>query len=133
VKDIKIDNLPTIRDARGSIVVAEFSAYVPFQVVRLFYVHDVPIDTIRGQHAHRRCRQYMICQFGRVLIDAADGRQTRRIELNAGQAALIERGIFSSETYVDRNTVLLVLCDQPYDSNDYIYGMGEFLRTCSAG
>jgi UDP-2-acetamido-3-amino-2,3-dideoxy-glucuronate N-acetyltransferase len=125
VNDIKVDNLPTIRDARGNLVVAEFSAYVPFQVVRLFYVHDVPANTTRGKHAHRRCRQYMICQTGRVLVDAADGRQTRQIELNAGQAVLMEPRIFFSETYADRGTLLLVLCDQPYDKDEYINSMEE--------
>ncbi len=131
VSDIKIDNLPTMCDARGCLVVAEFSAYVPFQVVRVFYVHSVPINTIRGEHAHRHGRQYMICQTGRVLVDANDGALTRRIELSPGQAMLMECGIFFRETYVDRDTVLLVLCDSPFDSKDYIRTMEEFIRNYS--
>lgn len=127
VNDIKIDDLPRISEARGNLTVVEFSKFVPFSVVRLFYVYDVPANTIRGKHAHRQCRQYMICQNGRVLVDATDGRQTRRIELNPGQAILIEHGIFTSEMYVDLDTVLLVLCDRPYDPNDYIRNMEEFL------
>jgi UDP-2-acetamido-3-amino-2,3-dideoxy-glucuronate N-acetyltransferase len=126
VNDIKVDNLPRNRDARGNLVAAEFSDYVPFQVVRLFYVHDVPVNTIRGKHAHRRCRQYMICQTGRVIVDATDGKQTRKIELTAGQSIFVEPGIFFSEKYVERDTVLLILCDSPYDSNDYIESMDEF-------
>jgi hypothetical protein len=46
----------------------------------------------------------MICQTGRVLVDATDGTQTRQIELCSGQAVLIEHGIFTSETYVDHDT-----------------------------
>jgi dTDP-4-dehydrorhamnose 3,5-epimerase-like enzyme len=126
VNDIKIDNLPNVRNALGNLVVAEFREFVPFQVVRLFFVHDVPQNTTRGRHAHRRGRQYLICQSGRVLVDVADGRRTRRIELNAGQAVLIEHGIFASETYVDRDSILLVLCDTPYDEKDYIQTMEEF-------
>ena len=120
VNDIKIDKLPQIRDARGTLVVAEFGKFVPFPVVRVFYVCDVPSNTARGQHAHRQCRQYMICQAGRVLLEVADGARMRRIELSAGQAVLVEQRIFASETFLDPNTVLLVLCDKPYDSNDYI-------------
>jgi dTDP-4-dehydrorhamnose 3,5-epimerase-like enzyme len=132
VNDITIDHLPRMSDARGNLVVAEFSNFVPFPVVRLFYVHDVPINTARGMHAHRSCRQYMICQTGRVLVDTNDGAQARRIELNPGQAVLIENGIFSSETYLDRETVLLVLCDQPYDKDDYIQSLEEYLRIYAA-
>jgi dTDP-4-dehydrorhamnose 3,5-epimerase-like enzyme len=128
VSDIKIDDLPKISDDRGRLVVAEFSKFVPFPVARLFYVHEVPANTTRGKHAHRRCRQYLICQSGRVLVEATDGKQTRRIELNPGQAVLIEPGIFTSETYADHETVLLVLCDRPHDRADYIQTMEEFHR-----
>ena len=67
----------------------------------------------------------MICQTGRVIVEATDGTQTRKIELCSGQAVLIECGIFTSETYVDRDTVLLVLCDRPYDRDDYIESICE--------
>jgi UDP-2-acetamido-3-amino-2,3-dideoxy-glucuronate N-acetyltransferase len=127
VNDIKVDDLPSFGDARGNLVAAELGKYVPFDVIRLFYVRDVPINTVRGQHAHRDCRQYMICQSGRVLVDASDGSRTRRIKLNPGQAVLMGTGIFYSETYLDRDSMLLVLCDKPYDRGDYIDSMEEFI------
>jgi UDP-2-acetamido-3-amino-2,3-dideoxy-glucuronate N-acetyltransferase len=123
LNDINIDNLPKFRDARGNLVVAEFTNYVPFLVVRLFYIHDAPINAVRGKHAHRRCRQYMICQTGHVLIDATDGTQMRRFDLCSGQAVLIENGIFTSQKFVERETVLLVLCDRPYERDDYIHSI----------
>jgi dTDP-4-dehydrorhamnose 3,5-epimerase-like enzyme len=128
VNDIKIDNLPTMRDPRGNLVVAEFNKYLPFPVVRLFYVYGVPANTTRGNHAHHRLRQYLICQTGRVLISTADGMRTRQIELHPGQAVLIGQGIFASETYLDSDSVLLVLCDRPYEEDDYIRTMEEFLQ-----
>ena len=127
VNDIKIDNLPTFRDARGDLVAVDFARFVPFPVARLFYVRDVPINTTRGQHAHRQGWQYLICQVGRVLVDATDGARSLRMELTAGQAVLMESGIFFGETYLERETVLLVLCDRPYDRKDYIESMEEFL------
>jgi UDP-2-acetamido-3-amino-2,3-dideoxy-glucuronate N-acetyltransferase len=132
VDDINVDDLPCYRDPRGNLVVAEFSKCVPFHVVRLFYVHDVPANTIRGQHAHRYCRQYLICQSGRVLVDARDARRTRQVQLNAGQAVLIESGIFYSETYLDRDAMLLVLCDRTYDRGDYIDSLEEFIAVFPA-
>lgn len=128
VDDIKVDDLPTIRDERGTLVVAEFSKQVPFSIARIFYIHGVAPNTSRGKHAHRLGRQYLICQSGHVLIDATDGKRTRQIRLMPGQAALIENGIFASEAYIDRDTVLLVLCDRPYDRSDYIESMEEFLQ-----
>jgi dTDP-4-dehydrorhamnose 3,5-epimerase-like enzyme len=131
VDDIRIDNLPRKGDTRGNLVVAEFGEFVPFTVVRLFYVHGVPANTSRGHHAHRHGRQYYICQSGRVRVDIHDGTKSRRIELNPDQAVLIDNGIFASETYLDQNSVLLVLCDRSYDRDDYIESFEEFLASVS--
>ena len=133
VLDIKINDLPSLRDARGNLIVADLDKLVPFPVVRLFYIRDVPVNTIRGQHAHRRCRQYVICQSGRVLVDTADGERTRQLELKAGQAILMESGIFHSETYLESDSIVLVLCDQPYDQSDYIDSMDEFRKLYARG
>ena len=73
IDGIKLDTLPTMRDARGALTVAEFSKFVPFPVARMFYVREVPPGTMRGQHAHYRCSQYMICISGRLRITVDDG------------------------------------------------------------
>jgi len=125
---IKLDILPNVRDGRGTLTVADFAATVPFPVVRLFYIRDVPPGTCRGRHAHRLCSQYMICISGKVEINVTDGKQERSLELAPGNAVLIAPGIFAAETYKDPDTILLVLCDRPYEAEDYIHSLEE-LRT----
>jgi UDP-2-acetamido-3-amino-2,3-dideoxy-glucuronate N-acetyltransferase len=127
VDAIKIDNLPIMRDERGALTVAEFNRFVPFTVARLFYVRDVPAGSIRGQHAHYQCSQYMICQSGRLRISMTDGIRERVVELASGQAILVEPGIFATETYLDADSAMLFLCDRPYERDDYIHTMEEFL------
>ena len=128
VEDARIDLLPVMRDSRGALTVVEFSRPVPFAVARLFYVSGVPAGTSRGGHAHYRCRQYMICQEGRLGVVLADGANERSLELSAGHAILIEPGIFAMQTYLDDDSALLVLCDRPYEADDYIHGMDQFLK-----
>ena len=125
---LKIDTLPTLHDPRGALTVAEFGHFVPFSVVRLFYVRKVPPNTVRGQHAHFRCSQYVICVSGRAQIDFADGTTERSVILSPGQAVLIDPGIFATETYLDADTVLLFLCDRPYEKDDYIHTLDQFLQ-----
>ena len=117
-----------MRDLRGALTVVEFSKFVPFPVARLFYVRDVPPGTMRGQHAHYRCSQYMICTGGRLRITVADGTDERTLDLSPGQGVLIAPGIFATETYVDANSVMLALCDRPYEKEDYIHNLDEFLK-----
>ena len=121
VHDIGVDHLTVIRDPRGELVIAEFRDLVPFPVVRLFYVRDVPPGQALGGHAHVRCRQYMICQAGRIAVTLFDGEQERVMELSPGQAILVEPGIFGTESYLDPESTLLVLCDRPYEKDDYIH------------
>ena len=128
VEDVCVETLPGKRDSRGMLTVVEFSKIVPFAVVRLFYVSGVPAGLSRGGHAHYRCRQYVICQRGRLGISLADGTCERSLELSAGQAILIEPGIFSTQVYLDEDCVLLVLCDYPYEAQDYIHGMDAFVK-----
>jgi dTDP-4-dehydrorhamnose 3,5-epimerase-like enzyme len=128
VEDARIEILPVMRDSRGVLTVVEVSRIVPFAVARLFYVSGVPVGSSRGGHAHYRCRQYLICQEGRLGIVLADGASERSFELSAGHAILIEPGIFATQTYLDNNSALLVLCDRPYEADDYIHGMDQFLK-----
>lgn len=129
--DLRVDDLPVLRDARGALAVAELDRLVPFAVVRLFYVTDAPAATTRGQHGHYRCSQYLLCQSGRIQIVLNDGEQERSLLLAAGQGLLIPPAIFASETYLDSGTVLLVLCDRPYEKEDYIHSL-ESLRAFRA-
>jgi dTDP-4-dehydrorhamnose 3,5-epimerase-like enzyme len=128
IDSVRLDTLPTMRDPRGALTVAEFSKFVPFTVARMFYVRDVPPGTLRGQHAHYRCSQYMICVSGRLRITVADGTDEKGLELLPGQGVFIAPGIFATETYLDTDSVMLALCDRPYEKEDYIHTMDEFLK-----
>jgi hypothetical protein len=128
VENVRIETLPGKYDSRGMLTVVEFSKIVPFAVVRLFYVSGVPAGSPRGGHAHYRCRQYLICQRGRLGISLADGTRERSLELSAGEAILIESSVFSTQTYLDEDSLLLVLCDYPYEAEDYIHGMDAFVK-----
>jgi hypothetical protein len=116
------------RDARGALTVVEFAKSVPFPVARLFYINAVKAGLSRGGHAHYRCSQYLICQNGRLEVRMADGIRECSVELLSGQAVLVEPGIFAAQTYLDDNSTLLVLCDRPFEVEDYIHGMDEFLK-----
>lgn len=126
VDQVKVDQLPSHRDpARGAVTPVELSRFVPFQPVRLFYAYDVPEGAVRGRHANKTGREYLICQKGRVRLDLADRTRERSITLSEAQGVLIEPGIFVVDTYLDAGAQLLVLCDKPYDHADYVHTLAE--------
>ena len=51
---------------------------------------------------------------------AFDGMQERALTLEAGDAVHVPPGLFTTEYFDMLDSVLLVLCDAPYDAADYL-------------
>ncbi|HYM73037.1 MAG TPA: FdtA/QdtA family cupin domain-containing protein [Stellaceae bacterium] len=119
--------LRCFRDARGALVPVDLPAVVPFAVVRLFWVYDVPAGTSRGSHAHKECHQFLVCVAGTVAVEAYDGSAERSFVLTEGQALHLPPGIFATERYVAPGSVLMVFCDRSYEPADYLTEREAFL------
>lgn len=110
--------LPCIKDARGSLLPLEWRS-LPFEPKRVFTITGVPPGGTRGGHGHRRCSQLLVPVAGEIEVELALGEARRRIILSAGEPALLVRpGIWFSQKYADRETVLLVLASEPYAAGD---------------
>jgi dTDP-4-dehydrorhamnose 3,5-epimerase-like enzyme len=120
VEQLTVVDVPKFRDDRGLLVPIEFPDFVPFEVKRIFWIIDVPPGGSRGAHAHKTCHQFLICIAGHLVVEAFDGRSERSLELTVGNALYIKPGIFSVERFIERGTILAVLCDRPYDPMDYL-------------
>ena len=134
VHDLAVVKLQQLRDKRGLLVPIELPKVVPFPVKRLFWISDVPVDGVRGAHAHKACHQFMICVAGRLTVEAFDGKAEQRFDLIGGQALHVPPAIFSTERFIEQGSILLVLCDQKYEHDDYLMernALVEFRRQFS--
>jgi UDP-2-acetamido-3-amino-2,3-dideoxy-glucuronate N-acetyltransferase len=110
-----------VEDARGRLGVIDIASHAPFVPVRMFWISDVPAGTARGGHAHKACSQFLVCLRGRINVDAIDGTQHQSFMLGQGDFLNMVPGIYSTETFLDEGSVLAVLCDRPYEPDDYVY------------
>jgi len=103
----------------GSLYVFD-QADVPFTISRFFYI-VAPKGARRGDHAHRKCHQYLIAVTGaiRILIDSPDGT-TFEILLRPGHCVHVPPMHWALEFFEEEHSALLVLCDLPFDESDYI-------------
>jgi hypothetical protein len=95
--------LPQAQDLRGLLTYAKEGDQVPFEVKRYFLVSGVATKEVRGEHAHRRLHQFLVCVQGQCHIVADDGRSRQEFVLDdpalaagfshAGGAACIGSGI----------------------------------------
>ncbi len=115
-------------DANGILSVYESGASVPFDIRRVFTVSAKAGD-LRGDHAHKKCVQLLICVSGSIRVICDDGRTKQDYILDhLGKGLLIPAGIWAREEYLANDAVLMVLCDQAYDASDYIRDYSDYRK-----
>jgi len=128
VHGVTVHRLPVFADLRGSLAVGEFPQQVPFVPKRYFVVFDVPGKDVRGEHAHRRCHQFLICLRGSLSVVTDDGRSSEEIVLDRPSVGLyVPPMIWAVQYLYSADALLLVFASDPYDANDYIRDYDEFL------
>jgi dTDP-4-dehydrorhamnose 3,5-epimerase-like enzyme len=110
----------------GSLCAYESSDLVPFDIKRIFTVVAKEND-IRGNHAHKKCSQLLVCVSGEIEVNCDNGAKKSIYHLdNMGQGLLIPAGIWASQKYICEDSVLMVLCDRGFESDDYIHDYEDF-------
>ena len=127
MKGLKISNLQEI-NSNGSIIVSEIKKNFDFLSKRVFFVKGKK-DDIRGNHAHKNQKQFMVCVSGSVMLKFNDGLEDKEVALNNSLMGIeVAPLIWGSQNYLEDNTILMVLCDQIYDESDYIRDYYQFKK-----
>ncbi|MFO8130107.1 MAG: FdtA/QdtA family cupin domain-containing protein, partial [Bacteroidales bacterium] len=53
----RLIELPVRSDPRGDLTFVEGSTHLPFDIRRVYYLYNVPVDAERGGHAHKVLQQ----------------------------------------------------------------------------
>jgi len=127
VRDVTLHRLPRFADLRGALSVGEFARDLPFSPQRYFLVFDVPSAETRGEHAHRRCHQFLVCVSGSVRVLADDGHQRAEFMLDRPDIGLhLPPMTWGTQYRYSRDAVLLVFASEPYDADEYVRTYDEF-------
>jgi dTDP-4-dehydrorhamnose 3,5-epimerase-like enzyme len=125
---VKLVDLPSLGDERGSLVAIEESKAIPFEIKRVYYIFKTQNGVSRGFHAHKRLKQLAVCVSGecRILLD--DGKEQEDVWLDSPTKGLIIEGMTWREMHdFSEDCVLLVLANERYDESDYIRDYELFL------
>jgi UDP-2-acetamido-3-amino-2,3-dideoxy-glucuronate N-acetyltransferase len=116
-------------DGRGLMGVIEQSQ-IPFDIQRIFWLSNVPLGEKRGEHAHRRCRQFIICARGTVICTVEVlGQETESRQLSTGDTYNLETLTWLTLSDFSADALVMVLADEPYDESEYIRSYSDFKRT----
>jgi UDP-2-acetamido-3-amino-2,3-dideoxy-glucuronate N-acetyltransferase len=129
VRGVRFGALAGVREARGRLVAAQAGAPLPFAPRRCFVIMDVPSTKIRGEHAHKKLKQFLVCVRGRVKVLVDDGRARQTVVLDdAGTGLYVPPMVWAAQYDYSKDAVLVVFASAGYDARDYIRDYGEFLE-----
>ncbi len=128
INGVTLHRLPSAADLRGQLVFAEIGEHVPFEVKRFFLVYGVAGREVRGEHAHRSLRQFLVCVHGQCSIVADDGVHREEFLLDDPTVGLhLPPLVWAVQYKHAAGAVLLVLASERYDPDDYIRDYSDFL------
>jgi len=120
-------SFPRFPESNGVLTPIEYCD-VPFEVKRIFYINNTMHGDIRGDHAHKKCHQMLVCLNGECEVQFESGNTigSNMLQSSDSKGLLIPAGTWCKQQYFNQ-AILMVLCSELYDPEDYITDKKEFL------
>jgi serine acetyltransferase/dTDP-4-dehydrorhamnose 3,5-epimerase-like enzyme len=129
VGGVTLHRTKLVRDPRGDLAVGEFPKDIPFDVKRYFIVFNVASGKTRGEHAHHRCHQYLLCVKGSCAVVVDDGHDRVEVLLESPDMGVYLPPLTWGIQYkYSPDAVLLVFASHYYEADDYIRDYDEFIE-----
>ena len=127
--ETKIINLPKFEDPRGNLSFVEEENHIPFKIARTYWIYDVPGGQVRGGHAFKEQREFIIALSGSFDVVVDDGSRKQVYSLNRSYYGLyIPSGLWRLMENFSTNSLGVVLSSTKYEESDYIRDYDEFLN-----
>ena len=107
---------------------------IPFEIKRVYYTYETPVNTIRGFHAHIYLEQVAFCPYGKIEILLDSGKEKSIHLLDSPEKGLyIGNGFWREMKWLKKDSVLCVIASEKYDKDDYIRDYKEFKKMVDEG
>jgi len=124
----KIFQFKDLGDERGNLVVIEGGIDIPFELKRVFYIYGSDCDVVRGQHANRRTEFILINVSGKSKVRITDGKEEYIVILDKPRMGVYIPPMIWKDMYdFSEDSILLVLCSEHYDADEYIRNYEEYI------
>jgi hypothetical protein len=129
IDDCRTIQLPKVQDDRGNLTFVESLRHVPFPVLRVYWIYEVPAGEYRGGHACRTLDEFVIALSGSFDVEVDDGVDRKIVPLNRPYYGLrVRPAIWRRFKNFSTNAVGLVLASGAYDEDDYFRDYDAYIR-----
>lgn len=134
VDDVRIIELPKFADPRGNLSFVEQLNHIPFEIMRTYWIYDVPGGEARGGHAFRKNEEFIVALSGAFDVIVDDGATNKMFTLNRSYYGLyVPAGLWREMKNFSTNSLALEFGSIHYDEKDYVRSYDEFLKLKSNG
>lgn len=126
----KILDLPKFEDPRGNLTFIEESGHIPFEIKRVYWIYDVPGGQIRGGHAFKKQKEFVVALSGSFDVVVHNGKEEHCFSLNRSYYGLyIPNGLWRHMENFSTNSLALVICNTFFDDEDYVRDFEIYKKT----
>ena len=126
------DKIKSLQKKSGTLIPISFKKNIPFKVKRIFFILGEK-NFIRGDHAHKKCSQFLIPILGKinVSIENKNGIIKKNLDHKKKEGYLLKPLTWCKIKFLSKNSILMVACDMEYDFKDYIEKYKDFKKQIS--
>lgn len=125
----RIIQLPKIEDQRGNLSFYESLNHIPFEIMRTYWIYDVPGGQKRGGHAFKAQYEFIIALSGSFDVKLNDGISEKTFSLNRSYYGLyVPNMIWRELLNFSTNSLALIVSSTNYSDTDYIRDYNEFQK-----
>ena len=129
IKGVKVVEFKNFVDSRGTLSSLQFKETLDFLPERIFLLSAINDSVIRGNHAHKKCKQFIYVMHGSVKVTIHNGRESAQSILNSdGKGLLLDSLIWTRLENFSSNTLVMVIASDNYDDTDYIHNWEDFMK-----
>jgi UDP-2-acetamido-3-amino-2,3-dideoxy-glucuronate N-acetyltransferase len=126
---VTLHRFKTMYDPHGNLSVGEFLKDIPFLPKRYFLVFNVPNEKKRGEHAHYRCHQFLLCVKGSCSVIVDDAKSREEVLLSDPSTGIyLPPMTWGVQHNYSHDAVLVVFASDYYEESDYIRNYNEFIE-----
>jgi dTDP-4-dehydrorhamnose 3,5-epimerase-like enzyme len=120
-------DLQTISHETGELTVLEPGKLGTFAIQRVYFLHSLKPEAIRGSHAHRNLEQLVVAMHGTVTLHLERLGKKAEIQLSSPETAhYIPPMTWRDLSDFSGDAVCAVFASARYDESDYIRDYDEF-------
>lgn len=104
--------------------------YKNFKLKRFFFVYG-KTKYFRANHAHKKCNQILIPISGKIKVEITNLKKIKKtylLTLKNKRFLYVPQKNWIRLSFLQKNSILLTLCDYKYDKSEYIQSKEKFFK-----